>query len=724
MADAEGESGGPGFEIRGNITAVSPVGQDDLIVGEPYWIQWTPVGGILKFKVEYSYVAGDTADWNEITPVDGVAGETVGGDKKWQWPAVLDTISNNVRFRVSDDSNGDTEFITDSGSPSANTIKGKLSIVSPAADNVWTVGTVESPSIRWNKTGDIGNLKIEYSVSGTFTEGDYTDGNVYTVKATISSGNDGDNDYDWQSGVILSPAVRKLSNTGRIKITNLSPPSGTELEAIFPTIVSGKFFTIEPAFPAADAFSQPLTNGDTEWYANDTDTVNQIIIWTSTSGMLGGENTGPVAPACYLQYSTNQSDYITIPGADALGCTNGENQFLWSPMVDLKSPTVDVKVVYTNYSEVAEASSALFEVRPKIVVTLTETKLTVGETYTSLVKWTYSGNMASRYVDILYDTNSGAGGYPSEQEIANHVLASSGETGVTWSNVPPIIGTGVRIKVFDDVYTDAAGQSSVFPVVGGISNISPAGGVNRPADTTMNVQWNYTGVIGSFNIYYSPSSGSVDSYDLIGNLAANGTTCPGDACTFSWLDTEPNNTNAVLNTGRIKIDNALEKGVNPLYVEVEAPTDFKRGASISNLLVENGPNIEVGSTTTNILWTKDVSTPNATQMKIEYTNNASTGVDWNVLTAETDNDGSFTWPLVPGDSADLDGDVRVKITQVDPDNDLVTFTTPDPLYIIRAKIDVSVPTGDGVSESWGLQTTHDITFSKKGALTSVNIYYA
>ena len=102
----------------------------------------------------------------------------------------------------------------------------------------------------------------------------------------------------------------------------------------------------------------------------------------------------------------------------------------------------------------------------------------------------------------------------------------------------------------------------------------------------------------NFDVYYSASSGSPsNSYVQIGSLAA--TSCSSGSCTYSWLDTEASNTDTVLNTARIKINNALASNA-PLYVETEGASDFKRGASVTNLTVFNGPYIDVGSTTTDI----------------------------------------------------------------------------------------------------------------------------
>src|SRR5512140_685371 len=115
-------------------------------------------------------------------------------------------------------------------------------------------------------------MKIEYSTSGTFKTQDYTDGNVFTIVNNYASGSDGNNDYAWQTGII--GANRLISDASAIRITNLSAPVGTELDKTSP------LFKIRPSITTLDN-----PTAATVWYATDTDTVNQTINWTSSSGL-------------------------------------------------------------------------------------------------------------------------------------------------------------------------------------------------------------------------------------------------------------------------------------------------------------------------------------------------------------------------------------------------------------------------------------------------------
>jgi hypothetical protein len=301
---AQGISAG-GFQVRGSIANALPEGVS-MEVGGTQEIRWTPTGAITAFKVEYSHVDSATPTWIEITPGGGVAGTVSGADKTWSWTNIPNTISNRVRFKVSDYNNtnafDETADNVNPGSP-RNIVKGKLSIVSPVITDIWTIGTTPaSPNnIRWNKTGSIGDLLIEYSTNGFTNELEN-----FTVANNYASGPDGNNDINplWQAGIILSN--RKISESGKIRIKNISAPVGTELTAISPA------FKIRPTF---SAMTKPV--GSTVWYSADTDAASQTIDWVTISGTKGNGS----APNCILEYSTDGVGYTTI--AASVDCGHG-----------------------------------------------------------------------------------------------------------------------------------------------------------------------------------------------------------------------------------------------------------------------------------------------------------------------------------------------------------------------------------------------------------------
>ncbi|MFH1799909.1 MAG: hypothetical protein ABH891_03530, partial [Candidatus Omnitrophota bacterium] len=712
--------------IIGSITEVGVVSDADgsiLRVHGSKSIRWKQNGGITSFDIKYRVGGGSWLG----TGLDNVAGAENGGYLTQEWTGIPDNISNDVDFLVADHNDAaKVKCASDDnatgkcaeGSPDGYILKGQLSIGSPVVTDNWTIGSTPSPSIQWDKDGSIGDLKIEYSTTGTFTAGDYSGGNVYTIESSYPSGNDGVNNYAWQVGII--GANRKISDTGKIRLTTVSQPAGAELD------ISSNAFKIRPSI---DSIDKPVVGGTpTVWYAVDTD-AGQTIEWVSKSGTKSNE----VVPTCIVEYSTNGTDYTTVPGGASVACGQGGHSLVWTPMADLRSATVRVRISYNDYTSVnldSGQGGQFFTVRPKVVVTPTPdatTKLVVGTTYNNLIKWTYSGTTTNRKVEIRYDKNN-ENTFPSNQTIATDIDAGTGATGVTWTNVPNIIGADVKVRVFDKDFTASQADSPPFKVVGGIYFATPQSGVNRTADTTMSITWTYTGTIANFDIYYSSNSGGDWTADPIGSATDVGN-CAAGSCSFSWLDTQADNIDTVLNTARFKITNALASDAL-LYAEGIAASDFKRGASVSALLPANGQVIYAGSTNTDITWNKLKGLSTDTKMKIEYTKNASSGTPtWIQIPDSSDpvngytaNDGLFTWPLVPGDAAMLANDVRLRITQVYPDNSAVVLegVYPSPVGV-KGVLAVSAP---AANVEWKAGETKDIVFQKTGAISGVKIYYS
>ncbi|MEK7216029.1 MAG: hypothetical protein AAB289_10580, partial [Chloroflexota bacterium] len=179
--------------IIGSVTEVTVVADGtpattDMEVTGSKTLQWKPNGAIAKFKIEYRTNGGT---WNAISPAGGCDGTcfTVSGDyRRWTWTGIPNAISNDVDFQVSD---YDNPTKVSAQSTVNYILKGKLSVVSPVSTDVWTVGNTATTSIRWSKQGTIGDLKIEYSTSGTFTPADSAAGYVFLIANNYASGLDG-----------------------------------------------------------------------------------------------------------------------------------------------------------------------------------------------------------------------------------------------------------------------------------------------------------------------------------------------------------------------------------------------------------------------------------------------------------------------------------------------------------------------------------------------------
>jgi hypothetical protein len=180
-SDLDGGSGG------GTITVTSPNGGEEWMVGQVYDVTWTSSGVSGKVKAEYSLDGGSS--WNVLddsTTNDGV--------KPWRMP---DNISSSCLVRISDVS---YPGVYDVSNRTFSVVSPDfVTITKPNGGETWQGGTTQT--ITWDSEGDVGNLKIEYSVNN---------GAGYNTIASTTS-NDGSHSWDIPSTVDSTTCIVRIS---------------------------------------------------------------------------------------------------------------------------------------------------------------------------------------------------------------------------------------------------------------------------------------------------------------------------------------------------------------------------------------------------------------------------------------------------------------------------------------------------------------------------------
>ncbi|MDP3770734.1 MAG: hypothetical protein Q8R16_00345, partial [bacterium] len=686
-----------GFQVKASVTLVAPnSGVTDLVIGQAKTIEWTPFGNIVKFRIEYKY---DTSAWAEITPVGGVVGTVSGANKTWSW-TVLNPPSNNVLFKVSDYDNANVS----STSSGANTIKGQLSLVTPdAVPQTFYIG--DAIPIQWTKTGTIGNLKIEYSAKGDWTD-------TLNVNPSYASGADGTN--------TLTPAwtaPSMVAETYKVRLSNVTPPVGTEL-----TDTSTVAFGVRPKITGI------TSPGSGEiWNTGDT---TKIITWSAISAAKP-DLTLPKVKFQYLVAGGVWTDILTLAGLPVeVDCVNGTNNYTWvRGVADEKSEDVKIRVYFKDYaSELLESAS--FKIRP--VITLDASlnaalKLTAFSNNANLVKWTSTGTKITT-VNVRYDlyNGNGANGIPNDADdyagiIQDLVPIASGAAGVTW-NPAPDVSNSPRIRVVDTGNANVKADSPTFKIIGGLTLTAPSGSATTwiAKSTTNNISWSFSGTIASVKIYYDSNSGK-GADNIAGNADDYNTNLPiatvpqvGSSGTTNYLWNPMPDT--VTNFGRIKITNAADE-VNVFSIG----TDFNIGAQF-DLTQPEGGHIAYATESYDILWNA-FAINGVTKVALYYTNDSGApSPTWNLITNLAPNTGLYTWSPIPFGLADLNNTNKIRITQFNPLNETPTKNESAANFSILGKLIVTVP-GTG-SESWVVNTTQAIKFKKKGAIQSVDLYYS
>ncbi|MBW1945657.1 MAG: hypothetical protein JRJ51_22925, partial [Deltaproteobacteria bacterium] len=354
-----------GFVVKGSITNVAIVPDDplplgtDMNVGGSKKVTWQRNGDIGTFRVEYRYVdeLSVQQDWSQITPGGGVGGTEISPDVfTWLWdPAAVgipDTISADVDFRVSDET---LPLLVRGESAVDYKILGQLAVLQPSfasEDKFYINDDLVSGVIEWSKTGDVKNLTIDYSVTGTFVspaDDDY----IFEVTNGLLPGTDaGPNyfptNYPVSNWVIPNDAV---SDVCVMRIRNEGAVAGTELTAL-----SVNVFKIRPKITL---INRPAL--DEELFAEKD---GYEIKWTAISAPKNG-----VAgdwPEVTITYDAGLGDQ---PIAADVDCEHGPNTFIWDNLPDVKSAAVTIKIEFEDYPGQGELLvSDPFVIRPEIKI--------------------------------------------------------------------------------------------------------------------------------------------------------------------------------------------------------------------------------------------------------------------------------------------------------------------------------------------------------------------
>jgi uncharacterized repeat protein (TIGR02543 family) len=241
ISDASDEPFGIVSTLPPSIRLMSPKRWISITAGTVQVITWTSTGNVSQVVIEYSTDSAIT--WSTIAASAPNTGS-------YQW-AVPDTPSQHCHLRIflgDGDSESAPFDMTDTEFSIVTTTTPSLTIISPNGGESWRVGTAHT--ITWVKTGNVPNVKIEYTING---------GSSWLV-ITTTTPNTGS--YPWT--VPGSPS-------GQCKV-RVSDIDGN------PTDMSNAVFSIEP-LPTITLTSP---NGGETWEAG---TVQDITwTWDGTGG--------------------------------------------------------------------------------------------------------------------------------------------------------------------------------------------------------------------------------------------------------------------------------------------------------------------------------------------------------------------------------------------------------------------------------------------------------
>jgi len=653
--------------IIGSITPVSsPPSNGEMIVGQPYTITWTRNGSITKFKIEYH----DGTGWFPITPTFTT------NYPNFTWNPVDDRISSTVKVRVSDYDNpavfGET----------ANTvkIKGSIDLTSPNGAETLVMG--QPFTIKWAKTGSLGNVKLEYSKDDFASD-------VRTITASVGSDvcQDGGQtcpNYIWTPTTAQIAYADMNGDVLKVRVTSIGGVPVTDQSA--------------NAFKVVGAISNVQPSGSAViWSKGDT---TKSVTWNQ-AGSISTVN---------IRYKTASGDTFnkTIVLGHG-GHAEGANAYAVPSVPDENSEDVWVEVSDAGNSAVKGQSAAAFSMRPVITVSAPSAgqNILVGSNNTNAVQWSLNGSIKVSTVNVVYQTDGGA----FDKTIASNVAATDGQ--VNWNSVTNTLnGTQAKnlavVKVVDTANASVFGLSPSFDIVGKIVVDAPTGSDNWQAGSSQSISWTPSGNLGNVKLYYFHDG----AYEAIpgGTVAYN-------SSPFSWNPVP----NQVENSTTIKIVDLDTEGTGDEVAGISAAYDLIGGFAFNP---QPPATLSAGASHT-ITWDRIAAAeiPNA---KLEFfdTVNGWRNIDYaSTDTGIVSNSGSYGW-TVPANVTCTACKFRVS----DPNNFTPTVVLSSD-FEIRAGIVVTSPSAGvkwtiGTGGAGDVVVDNNIDWTITGVVANVKLEYS
>lgn len=520
-----------------SLTLTAPSGFENWTVNSTRMITWTSLGAIANVKIEYS--TNENLNFSVIT-----ASTPNTGSYAWVVPPPVTTTAT---VRISDAANpsildlSNAYFIVSPEEPS-------VTVTSPNGGETWGIGT--SKLISWASTGEVTNVRIEYSTDA---------GSSWSV-ITGSTPNDGN--FAWS--VLHTP-----SPYSRIRIASVTNPLN-----IYD--VSDANFTIAAA--PAPAITVTTPNGGENFVIG----TYRNVTWTS-SGTLTNVK---------LEYSTNGGSTFSLITVN----TANTGSYAWKvPSVATASARVRITDV-TNPTSFDE-SDANFNIVYATSPIITVTSPNGGEDWSigtsKNITWTTANVPSFAMVKIEYSINGEEGPY-------NLIATNATNTGSYRWVVPGPISSAVRIRLTTSyrevVGTDVSNSNFTISPALSVTVTSPNGGENWLINSTKLITWTTTGNISKVKLEYSVNSGATFT-QIATNVPNTGSyqwRVPGPATLYAsvrisdvanpttvrdWSETFFAMSRVISLSGEVKNQNELQ---SPEINGEEIPTEFSLSQNYPN----------------------------------------------------------------------------------------------------------------------------------------------
>lgn len=648
------------YEVTGgappqSLTLTAPNGGEDLTAGETYNIRWNSTGSISSVDLEFS--SNDGNNWSDI-----VKGTNNDGSYSWNVP---NTSSSQCLVRVSDASDGSP---TDR---SNNTFSIEIpvptiTVTSPDGGETFIAGT--SHQIRWNSTGEVSAVDIEFSSNGG---GDWS---------VVADETDDDGSFSWTVPSLNSEdcLIRILSSSDH-DVQDQSN-STFEIEIPQPTIVvtapdggetldAGSNYTItwttggavgevaidfssDGGSSWASVVTSTSNDGTYQWTVPNLNSGNCLVRISDVSGAAsdvsddefsivipaitvlgpnGGEALSAAAAYEITWSSVGQIGDVDIEFSSDNGTTwisvitgtSNDGEFSWTvPIVDANECLIRISEEAGDISDISDNVFVIAIPPESIAVTAPNggENLAAGESFT--IRWS-SGGLIER-VTIEFSANGGTDWSSLSQSTNN-------DGAYSWT-VPNLSATNCVIRVSDASDGSPVDASDDYFAIllpdPEITVLSPNGGEQFAANASHVISWTTVGNVQTVLIDFSSDGG--ENWTGVISTENDGT--------YTWTVPDINSSQCL-----IRISDSVDGGVNDVS---DGAFLIATSATSIQVMRPNGGEMFGPDSTVRIHWE---STGAIETVDISFSDN--NGASWGVIRNSTNNDGGYDWavPFIDSD---------------------------------------------------------------------------
>jgi hypothetical protein len=644
------------FLVRPFLQVTSPAGDEAWVVNSTHPITWNYKGSnVSNVEVRYSKDSG-------ATYTDVIALTTANdGSHDWVIPDDIQTVKN-MKIKVSTLPLADPWAVT-ALSTGLFQITGALEMVTSndSTGIKWRIDTTAN-EIKWNATGSIVNVRLEYSVNGV-------GGPWVPIVASTPSGAGTNKTYAWN----IAGTVPLAKDTVRIRACDQANTSVCDVATANSSFL-GNFTFVTPTPGAV-------------WVA---ETANDVTWTTPQAG---------VPTNVKLEYTLDGTIWSTITSS-----TINSGSLSWTLPFNL-SNAAKLRISDALDADSAKESSP-FKIRGDLTVTAPNTGTESWEIDTvHPVTWTKKGNITAAKLQLSTDggLNYSAlvdGTTPTPQGTQNIDISGAGPYTFNW-DVPDVAGITTpqaRIRVVDASDATVMDNSNAnFTIKGRVQLSTPNGGETLTVGQAYNITGTVFGPIPSVKLFYS-TDGLSFTNPVVG-CEVVGVSGSGFSCSWSVPD-------AIGTTLKVRVEDAGNPLVNDASDAVFA---IKGAATITDPTTGN---IWVAGDVYQIRWNRSGAIGN---VDLSYSVNSGAWLSIATgLASPLPSGNSYDW-TVPSDQI-VSSNVKVRAEGIN----LVT-PAESAAFSVKGKLTLTYPDAAGIIATLG--DTLNVAWNVAGDIGDVKVDY-